>query len=293
MSERIKNALMGLFAPHYERARTGSPVVNALAPRQGLERMDLLPLVREHAFNGEDVEAGPWQLGLPQVGADVFNVMMAMRGAPIAGPVPDRATTDQMIGHAGAVVGPMVAGGYVVPKPRNVLGSSGGRNAKGPRPEPGAGNPETVATGASRVLAETDLSLFSDAWHGKHPYQRAEEVAAALRQAFPDKGQFEVIRSGSAAGDSAYVRTRWGDIRISDHFAYPKPGVAWSDFGRNAEAMSPRKFVEFAMEAQRKSAEKANKIDVENIALLSGPRPKWMSQRDWYDLRKRYRDRLP
>lgn len=153
--------------------------------------------------------------------------------------------------------------------------------AKAARPEPGGLETQGRSDGLSRVLAETDGSIYPDAWVGKHPYERAEEAAVALRDAFPD-GSFEVVRSGSAAGDSAYIKTPTGDIRISDHFAYPKPGTAWSDGGNNAEGMSPRQFVELFGATRRQTLQR----------LLSDPnskaRPGWIDAGEWKRLRKEY-----
>ncbi len=114
------------------------PAANVLAPREGWERLDVLPFVRQHAYNGEDIEAGPWQWGVPQMGADVLNAIGAVGGSPVVGrpfaPSARPEMTQEMIGHAGAVVGPQAGVGIA----RNVLGGGsrselgifGGRMAK-------------------------------------------------------------------------------------------------------------------------------------------------------------------
>lgn len=98
-----------------------------------------------------------------------------------------------------------------------------------------------------------------DEWIGSKPYQRADELAAALNDALPEEGVFSVTKSGSKAGDSAYIRTRFGDIRISDHGHNPgnSPGLAWSDLGRNADSMSPQKFVDWYKASLIRSKERA------------------------------------
>jgi hypothetical protein len=96
-------------------------------------------------------------------------------------------------------------------------------------------------------------------WIGQHPYQRADELAAALNDAFPDAGPFAVDKSGSKAGNSAYVQTPFGSIRISDHghnFGN-SPDVWWSDVGNNAETMTPQKFVELYRDTVARSKQRA------------------------------------
>ena len=94
-------------------------------------------------------------------------------------------------------------------------------DAKGARPEPDALDPEAEATGERSVLAEN--ANVPVAWTASDVYGRADEAAEVLRRVYPGAGEFRVIRSGSAAGDSAYIRTPWGDIRISDHYANQRP----------------------------------------------------------------------
>lgn len=156
------------------------------------------------------------------------------------------------------------------------------------RPEPSGSSPQGGRNGDSHVPAETDLTIYPDAWVGKHPYERADEAAAALRHAYPDRGLFDVVRSGSVAGSSAYIRTPWGDIRVSDHGANPKPGVAWSDTGHNADGMSPRQFVVWAAEVAKRGSEKAAARDAEYINLVRGAKPKWMSRHEWWQLKLKY-----
>lgn len=153
--------------------------------------------------------------------------------------------------------------------------------AKAARPEP-SGESQGRSNGASSVLAKTDLSIYPDKWVDNHPYRRADEAAAALRDAIPSY-PFEVIRSGSAAGDSAYIRTPMGDIRISDHGAHPKAGVFWQGPMKD---MSPRAAVQMVSAAMQRTVDK----------MLSDPPPtrqKWMSGRDWSEEKQRYANRWP
>lgn len=151
----------------------------------------------------------------------------------------------------------------------------GAFNAKGPRPEPGALIPETEATGASQVLAETVKDVPRATWMGNSPYERADEVATALRQAIPSYS-FEVIRSGSAAGNSAYVRTPMGDIRISDHGAHPKPGVFWQG---DESSKNPEFFVGLVRDRMNETANKLLQGRPPNT--FGSPRPNWMTADEW------------
>ncbi len=215
------------------------------------------------------------------------------------------------IGPMGGVVGRM-AGAI----PRGALGSGGSDafftkkapdRSLGPSRGPEPLSPKAEAIGTlngvlsndppvprSKVLAENAAgggqAIAQHAWRSNHPYERAEEIAEALRVAFPDRA-FPVTRSGSAAGDSAYIGTGAGSIRISDHFAHPKADIAWSDGGRNAEGMSPESFVEFMREAMSASAARQAEQLAEEAKLLAGPKPKWMSGFEWKMLKDKHRGR--
>lgn len=123
--------------------------------------------------------------------------------------------------------------------------------------------------------ASAPVTYRLDEWVGAKPYQRADEVAAALNDALPDEGPFTVQKSGSKAGDSAYIRTRFGSIRISDHGHNPanSPDVAWSDLGNNAASMSPQKFVEWYSTQVTKSRERAAGKAAEEAARKQASAP--------------------
>lgn len=115
---------------------------NVLAPRDlmsnpatGWDRDTMLPFARR-VENGDVVRGGglfgsDWHVAAPQFAADAWNALRAVGSSPLVGqpfaPSSRPEQTAEMIGHAGAVVGPMIAGGYAMPKPKNILGSSGGR----------------------------------------------------------------------------------------------------------------------------------------------------------------------
>lgn len=95
----------------------------------GWDRDMVLPFARQTDQRGNVLRGGgmfgsDWHFAAPQFVADMGNAAVAMRDNVFGG---RPTTTNDMIAHAGAVVGPMMAGGYVMPKPRNVLGSGGGR----------------------------------------------------------------------------------------------------------------------------------------------------------------------
>ena len=155
------------------------------------------------------------------------------------------------------------------------LGAMRGGKLNAARPEPGGGIPEAGATGPSHVLAETDTSIFPNHWFSNTPYERADETANALRQAIPGLS-FEVVRSGSAAGNSAYIRTPFGDIRISDHGAHPKPGVFWQG---PMDQMSPRKAVDMVSTRMQETVDKLLNGPPPN--QYGSPHPNWMSADQW------------
>lgn len=114
------------------------------------------------------------------------------------------------LGNLGLAMAGVLPGAKVARQQRRMLGNA----EAGSTPDafqPKAGR-ETVA---------------STAWAGKSPYERADEIAAALRAEYGDDIR-DVVKSGSAAGPSAYIRTKYGDIRVSDHYANPdyRPGQA-------------------------------------------------------------------
>lgn len=135
--------------------------------------------------------------------------------------------------------------------PDNAVGMAGGKlspppgitNAEAPRPEPRGLQPQGLSNEASQVLAETGTRLPRP-----NPRAQASQAAEALRSAFGR--DFDIMIGGSAAGDSAYIRTPFGDIRFSDHAAGFRPGQAFDFYGHDA---SPDAVVSWYRDAQARS----------------------------------------
>lgn len=109
---------------------TGQPI-NALDQASfgptGWDRDTILPFARRvedgSVVRGGGIFGSDWHFAVPQAGADVINAIGAVGGSPMAAPARrDDATREHMVNTAGAVVGPMAAGGYA----RNALAPRGG-----------------------------------------------------------------------------------------------------------------------------------------------------------------------
>lgn len=102
----------------------------------GWDRDMVLPFARQTDQRGNVLRGGgmfgsDWHFAAPQFVADIANAAVAMRNNVFSGkPI----TTDEMIGHAGAVVGPMAGVGMtrvmMAPRGSSELGIFGGRLAK-------------------------------------------------------------------------------------------------------------------------------------------------------------------
>lgn len=126
---RIGNALM---AYQYDRETPQDAAVT--------ERAGLFPLATY--ANGQTGPAWPGIIATP-----VEKMAQVLRGEITPG-------TPEFNEAGFDIAGAAMVGGLAAARPRGSLGMSG--NAKGFRPEPEALMPEAGATGASRVLAETD-----------------------------------------------------------------------------------------------------------------------------------------
>ena len=100
-----------------------------------------------------------------------------------------------------------------------------------------------IAAGASALAANPFWPVpklgrsYGKAKNDK-PYELADEIYNALRAEYPDHvpetsntGGRNPTRSGSSWGDSAYIYTRLGDIRVSDHPANLRPGELTHIYG--------------------------------------------------------------
>ncbi len=80
-------------------------------------------------------------------------------------------------------------------------------------------------------------------WRDRDIYARGDQLFSELKAAFP-KEDFSVKKTGSVGvGDTVYIQTPWGEIRLSDHTAAPKPGKLL-DFSDAGESVSPSQIVE-------------------------------------------------
>lgn len=254
------------------------PVTNALriaAPNDmgGIERSLIEAMRRKAAEGNQNAQAGVAQhdasMANPLWGSSTY---LAQQPANTLGEMLQRVPTEAMF-----------LANFTGPGPK----ASSMPKAKSLRPEPEA-LPQGRSNGVPSVLAETDRSLLPEQFVGKHPYERAQEVMDALQRAFPNT-RFRLVRSGSAAGDSAYIQSPMGELRLSDHFANPRPGQ-WDA----SHLGSPREIVASVADKmdqtiqgllEKKPPQRRPgapyREHQEELQRFKNARPAWMSKDEW------------
>lgn len=178
---------------------------------------------------------------------------------------------NQMVPEGMNMAGAIALSSLPLRRPSGTLGMGGRFKQTAARPEPGSGTPET----APRRISYGDYT-------SNNPHDQARQLAHALSKEMPEgfvSADKPVTYSTGSAGKSAYIHTRVGDIRVSDHTANPDYRVGEFD-----TSTLPRN-VDSVVDALKNAIKAGRNRDLQKIKdyenELKKERPKGSNPNSW------------